>query len=55
MIGYRIDSPWLSFTFTVPIFFAVVLTVGAVAVTLQYFVTLAAAKIMLRLLPSFSS
>jgi len=50
MIGYRMETPWLSFTFTVPIFLAIVLTGGAVAVTLQYFVTLAAAKLMLRLL-----
>jgi hypothetical protein len=50
MIGYRMETPWLSFTFTVPIFLAMVLTGGAVAVTLQYFVTLAAAKLMLRFL-----
>lgn len=47
MIGYKIDS----FTITVPIFIAIVLTGGTVAVALQYFVTLAAAKLMLRLLP----
>jgi hypothetical protein len=46
MIGYRIDS----FTITAPIFLAIVLTGGTVAVTLQYCVTLAAAKLMLRLL-----
>ena len=51
MIGYRIET----FTITAPIFFVIVLTGGAVAVTLQYFVTLAAAKLMLRLLSSFSS
>jgi len=49
MIGYRIDS----FTITAPIFLVVVLTGGAIAVTLQYIVTLAAAKLMLRLLSSF--
>ena len=48
MIGYRIDS----FTITAPIFLAIVLTGGTVAVTLQYLVTLAAAKLMLRLMPS---
>jgi len=48
MIGYRIDS----FTITAPIFLVVVLTGGAIAVTLQYIVTLAAAKLMLRLLSS---
>ena len=47
MIGYRIDS----FTISAPIFFAIVLSGGAIAVTLQYFATLAAAKIMLRFLP----
>jgi hypothetical protein len=46
MIGYRIDT----FTITAPIFLMIVLTGGAIAVTLQYFVTLAAAKLMLRLL-----
>ena len=50
MIGYRIETPWLSFTFTVPIFLVVVLTGGAAAVTLQYLVTRLAAKLMLRLL-----
>ncbi len=50
MIGYRMETPWLSFTFTVPIFSAIVLTGGAVAVTLQYFVTLTAARLMLRIL-----
>ena len=54
MIGYRIETPWLSFTFTVPIFLAAVLTGGAAAVTLQYLVTLTAAKLMLRLLTSSS-
>ena len=46
MIGYRIET----FTITAPIFFAIVVTGGAIAVTLQYFVTLAAAKLMSRLL-----
>ena len=50
MIGYRMETPWLSFTFTVPIFLAIVLTGGAVAVTLQYFVTLTAARLTLRIL-----
>ena len=48
MIGYRIETPWLSFTFTVPIFFVVVLTGGAIAVTLQYLVTRVAAKLAFR-------
>jgi len=51
MIGYTIDS----FTITAPIFIAIVLAGGTIAVTLQYFVTLAAAKLMLWLLPSFRS
>jgi len=51
MIGYRIDS----FTITAPIFFAIVLTGGAIAVMLQYFGTLAAAKMMLRFLSTFRS
>ncbi|MHC4325445.1 MAG: hypothetical protein ACYSUX_14365 [Planctomycetota bacterium] len=46
MIGYRIDS----FTITAPIFLIIVLTGGTIAVALQYFVTLTAAKMMLKLL-----
>jgi hypothetical protein len=49
MIGYRVETPWLSFTFTVPIFFAVVLSGGAVLVLLQYWLTSAAAKVTFRL------
>ena len=49
MIGYRLDTPLLSFTFTVPIFFAVVLTGGATLVLLQYWLTRAAAKVTFRL------
>jgi len=44
MIGYKLDS----FTITVPIFFTIVLAGGAIAVTLQCFVTFAAAKVMFR-------
>lgn len=50
MIGYKIETPWLSFTFTVPIFSLVVLTGGAIAVTLQYLVTRVAAKLAFRFL-----
>ena len=50
MIGYRVETPWLSFTFTIPIFTAAVLTGGAVLVLLQYFLTCAAAKAMFGLL-----
>lgn len=51
MIGYRFETPYLSFTFTVPIFTAVVLTGGAVLVLLQYWLTLTAAKVTIKLLP----
>jgi hypothetical protein len=49
MIGYRFETPWLSFTFTVPIFFAIVLTGGAVLVLSQYWLTATAAKLTFRL------
>ncbi len=49
MIGYRLETPVLSFTFTVPIFFAVVLTGGAALVLLQYQLTSVAAKVTFRL------
>lgn len=49
MIGYRFETPWLSFTFTVPIFFAIVLTGGAVLVLAQYWLTATAAKVTFRL------
>jgi hypothetical protein len=51
MIGYRFETPYLSFTFTVPIFTAVVLTGGATMVLLQYWLTIIAAKVTIRLLP----
>jgi len=51
MMGARVETPYLSFTFTVPIFFAVVLTGGAVLVLLQYWLTRIAAKVTIRLLP----
>ena len=46
MIGYRIET----FTITAPIFFVIVLTGGAIAVTLQYLVTRVAAKLAFRFL-----
>jgi len=49
MIGYRFETPWLSFTFTVPIFFAVVLTGGAGLVLLQYWLTSISAKVTFKL------
>jgi hypothetical protein len=51
MIGARVETLLLSFTFTVPIFFAVVLTGGAVLVLLQYWLTMTAAKVTIKLLP----
>ncbi len=49
MIGYRFETPFLSFTFTVPIFSAVVLTGGAVLVLLQYCLTRLSAKLAFKL------
>jgi hypothetical protein len=49
MIGYRVETPLVSFTLTVPIFFAVVLTGGAVLVLAQYWLTGTAAKVTFRL------
>jgi hypothetical protein len=49
--GSKFETPYLSFTFTVPIFTAVVLTGGAVLVLLQYWLTRAAARVTIRLLP----
>jgi len=45
MIGYRFETPWLSFTFTVPIFFAIVFTGGSALVLLKYWFVLAAARL----------
>jgi hypothetical protein len=47
--GSEFDTPWLSFTFTVPIFSAVVLIGGAALVLLQYWVTRTAAKVTFKL------
>ncbi len=49
MIGYRFETPWLSFTFTVPIFFAVVLAGGGVLVLLQYWLTMITASLTFKL------
>jgi len=49
MIGYEFETPWVSFTFTVPIFFAIVLSGGAVLVLLQYQLTSLAARVTYRL------
>jgi hypothetical protein len=49
MIGYRYETPFLSFTFTVPVFFAVVFTGGAVLVLLQYRLTRLAARVAFKL------
>ena len=45
MIGYEFETPWPSFTSTVPIFFAIVFTGGSALVLLQYWLTLAAARL----------
>ena len=50
MIGYKVETPWLTFTFTIPIFSTVVLTGGAVLVLLQYCLTHIAAKLTFKLL-----
>jgi hypothetical protein len=47
--GSKFETPLLSFTFTVPIFFAVVLTGGAILVLLQYWLTNISANITLKL------
>ncbi len=39
MIGSRFETPFLSFTFTIPIFFAIVLAGGTFLVLLQYWLT----------------
>jgi hypothetical protein len=49
MIGHELETPLLTFTFTVPIFFAVVLTGGAVLVLLQYWLTMTTAKLTFKL------
>lgn len=49
MIGKEFKTPVLSFTFTVPIFFAVVLAGGAALVLLQYQLTSIAARVTFRL------
>ena len=51
MIGSRFETPFLSFTFTVPIFFAVALAGGTFLVLLQYWLTSIAAKITIKLWP----
>jgi hypothetical protein len=48
MIGYRLETPVLSFTFTVPIFFSVVFAGGTALVLLQYWVTNRTARLALR-------
>ncbi|MHC4545681.1 MAG: hypothetical protein ACYTDW_17850 [Planctomycetota bacterium] len=49
MIGYRFETPWLSFTFTVPVFFSVVLAGGAALVLLQYQLTMITASLTFKL------
>ena len=49
MIGYEFETPWGEITFTAPIFFAIVLSGGAILVLLQYQLTSIAAKITFKL------
>jgi hypothetical protein len=49
MIGQELETPLLTFTFTVPIFLALVLTGGAILVLAQYWLTGTAAKVTFRL------
>lgn len=50
MIGYILETPYLSFTFTVPVFIAIVLTGTVVLVSLQYFLTSITSKLAIKLL-----
>ena len=47
----QVKTPYLSFTFTVPIFSLVVLSGGAVLVFLQYFLTRISARVVIKLWP----
>ena len=49
MIGSKVETPVMSFKFTVPIIFAVVLAGGATLVLLQYQLTSIAARVTFRL------
>ena len=49
MIGYRFETPILSFTFTVPAIVGMVLTGGLILSLLQYWLTSKAAKIVVKL------
>ncbi len=49
MTSYRFETPFLSFTFTIPIFVAVVLAGGTFLVLLQYGLTITAAKVTSKL------
>ena len=49
MIGKEFETPWGNITLTVPIFFAIVLSGGAVLVLLQYQLTGLAARLTFRL------
>lgn len=50
MIGYELEIPWLSLTFTIPVFFALVFTGSAALVLLQYVLTSTTAKLTIKLL-----
>jgi hypothetical protein len=50
MIGYRVETPWLSLTLTLPAFSAVVLTGTAVLALLHFWLTRTAARVTFGLL-----
>jgi hypothetical protein len=49
MIGYGFESSFLSFTFTTPVFWSIVVVGGGILVLLQYLLTKISAKITFRL------
>jgi cobalamin biosynthesis protein CobD/CbiB len=49
MIGSRFETPYVSFTFTVPIFWTVVFVGGGLLIVLQYWLTYTAARMVFNL------
>jgi hypothetical protein len=49
LVGARFEIPVLSFTFTVPVIIGCVISGGLILCILQYWLTIAAAKITLKL------
>ena len=50
MIGYTVETPWLSLTLTLPVFAAVVLTGTAVLALLHFWLARTAARVTFGLL-----